>query len=480
MKNKTAESNIRAPAGAPGVDAQASSLGYVRPEDYSRPGPAAASSLVMASAEASLASAVEGNPGMAGHEVGDAPDARKVNILLVDDQPSNLLALEAILGDLGQNLVKARSGMEALRCLLDKDFALILLDVHMPGMDGFETAALIRQREKSKCTPIIFLTAYETNELQVFKGYSAGAVDYICKPFVPTVLRSKVAVFVDIFRMTEQVKQQAELLLQLEHREHQRQLAEAKERWEAERLHEEIRIARQIQQKLFPAAPLPLAGFDISGASYPAEATGGDYFDYIPMPDGSLGVVIGDVAGHGFGPALLMAEARAYLRAFLLTHTDVGQIVTLMNQALASDVPVDRFATLMLARLDTRDRSFTYASAGHYPGYLLDGAGAVKARLSSTGIPLAVSADTNYGGAPPIVLEPGEIVLMLTDGIVEAHSADAELYGVNRALNTVGKNRTRPAREIIDTLYKAVREFCGAQVQLDDMTAIVIKVQSPS
>src|SRR5205085_5069721 len=151
-----------------------------------------------------------------------------------------------------------------------------------------------------------------------FRGYSLGAVDFLSKPVDARVLGSKVAVFVAMFRQTEEIKQQAELLRQLEQREHERQLAEVKERLEAERLREEMRIAREIQQKLFPVAPLPLHGFDISGASHPAEATGGDYFDYVPMRDGSLGIVIGDVSGHGYGPALLMAQTRAYFRAFLL------------------------------------------------------------------------------------------------------------------------------------------------------------------
>src|SRR5262245_42139226 len=109
----------------------------------------------------------------------------KVNILLVDDQPNNLLALEALLEGLGQNLVSARSGEEALRRLLEDDFALILLDVQMPGLDGFATASLIRERDRSRHTPIIFLTAYERSEVQLFQGYSLGAVDYLCKPIVP-------------------------------------------------------------------------------------------------------------------------------------------------------------------------------------------------------------------------------------------------------------------------------------------------------
>src|SRR5262245_2732719 len=139
---------------------------------------------------------------------GDMETGAKVNILLVDDQPSNLLALEAVLEDLGQNLVKARSGEEALRRLLEANFALILLDVQMPGIDGFETAALVRDREQSRHTPIIFLTAYERSDPQLFKGYSVGAVDYLCKPINPDVLRSKVRVFIDLFLKTEEVKRQ--------------------------------------------------------------------------------------------------------------------------------------------------------------------------------------------------------------------------------------------------------------------------------
>jgi serine phosphatase RsbU (regulator of sigma subunit) len=409
---------------------------------------------------------------------GRTPDTeldRGVNILLVDDQPANLLALEAVLEGQGRTLVRAQSGREALRCLLHGDFAVVLMDVKMPEMDGFETAALIHQREKSRHTPIIFLTAFETTDVEMAKGYSLGAVDYLPKPLVPERLRAKVAAFVEIFRKSEQLKRQAEVLRQMERRDHERQLAEAKQRWEADRQREEMRIARQIQQKLFPAAPLPLAGFDISGASYPAEATGGDYFDYIPLSDGALGVVIGDVAGHGFGPALLMAELRAYLRAFLLTRTDIGEIVGLLNRALAGDAP-DHFTTLLLARLDPHSRSFAYVSAGHPAGYILRPDGTVKTALPSTDMPLGILADVCFTAAPAVTLEPGEGVLLLTDGIMEAHTLDETLFGTQRTLEVVQANWDRPARQIIDNLYGEVRSFCGVTTQLDDMTAIVIKV----
>src|SRR3954467_14522848 len=128
----------------------------------------------------------------------------KVNVLLVDDRPDKLLALEAVLEDLGQVIVRAYSGREALRQVLATDFAVILLDVNMPGMDGFETASLIRQRKSSEHVPIIFITAMG-DEMHMARGYSLGAVDYILTPVVPEVLRSKVAVFVDLFRKNQQV-----------------------------------------------------------------------------------------------------------------------------------------------------------------------------------------------------------------------------------------------------------------------------------
>ena len=143
-------------------------------------------------------------------ELGDAMlSEQSINILLVDDRPENLLALEALLQPLGYHLIKARSGQEALRCVLQYDFAVILLDVQMPTMDGFETAELIRGRERSHTTPIIFLTAVSTSELHIARGYLAGAVDYLLKPFLPEILLAKVAIFVDLYAKNAEVQQQA-------------------------------------------------------------------------------------------------------------------------------------------------------------------------------------------------------------------------------------------------------------------------------
>ena len=138
--------------------------------------------------------------------------AEKASILLVDDRPENLVALEAILGSLNQKLVPVRSGDAALKALLSDEFAVILLDVVMPGMDGFETAAHIKRRPRTRDVPIIFLTALNSEPDYAFRSYSAGAVDYIAKPFDPWVLRAKVSVFVDLYMKNRQLSEQAALL----------------------------------------------------------------------------------------------------------------------------------------------------------------------------------------------------------------------------------------------------------------------------
>jgi len=137
---------------------------------------------------------------------------RSANILMVDDRPENLLALEAILQGLGYELIKASSGEEALKCLLTNDVAVILLDVQMPGMDGFETAAHVKRREKTRDIPILFLTAIDGEAHQAFRGYAAGAVDFLAKPFDPWLLKAKVGVFVELFDKRSELAAQADEL----------------------------------------------------------------------------------------------------------------------------------------------------------------------------------------------------------------------------------------------------------------------------
>jgi serine phosphatase RsbU (regulator of sigma subunit) len=236
----------------------------------------------------------------------------------------------------------------------------------------------------------------------------------------------------------------------------------------------ELSLARAIQQRRLPKAAPVLAGFDIGCASRPAQETGGDSLDFIPLPDGSLGIAVGDASGHGIGAALLMAETRAYLRALARTDTNIGNVLGLVNRHVAEDIG-DDFVTLVFARLDPRTRSLVYSSAGHWPGYVLDGRGEVKRALHSTGLPLGLDPTATFPEGAALTLEPGDLVLLLSDGIVEARSSDGPLFGMDRVLECVRVHRGATSGEIVAALFDEVRAF-SHDLQFDDMTAVVIRV----
>lgn len=239
---------------------------------------------------------------------------------------------------------------------------------------------------------------------------------------------------------------------------------------------EQFRVAREIQQRLFPKHAPQFAGLDIAGASFPAEATGGDYFDYLPMVNGRVGLVVGDVTGHGIGPALLMAETRAYLRVLAGRREDPGEILSRANAVLAGDIGDEHFITLFFARLDPATRALSYASAGHPPAFVLDAAGAVKSKLKRTGIPLGMKEDFEFPSAAEITLSPGDIFLLLTDGLDEATSPDGSTFGTERIFDIARAHRNEPAQSIVTKLYEGVRAFANHAPQVDDITAIVVKV----
>ncbi|MGZ5545072.1 MAG: SpoIIE family protein phosphatase, partial [Limisphaerales bacterium] len=173
---------------------------------------------------------------------------------------------------------------------------------------------------------------------------------------------------------------------------------------------EQFRVAHEIQQHLFPKTSPQFESFDIAGASYPADATGGDYFDYLPMLNDCVGVVIGDVTGHGIGPALLMAETRAYLRILARNREDPAEILYRTNLVLAEDVGAERYVTLTLMRLNPTAKKICYANAGHIPGYILGKDGQTKQILKRTGPPLGLRADGQYAASAEITLEEGDLI----------------------------------------------------------------------
>ncbi len=238
----------------------------------------------------------------------------------------------------------------------------------------------------------------------------------------------------------------------------------------------QLATAQKIQERLLPQDAPRLPGFDVAGLLCPAEFAAGDYFDYLRMRDGTLGLAIGDVSGHGFAPSLIMACTHVLLRSLAEARSDLGEILTLANSVLIRETDEYRFVTLMFACLDPRSRSLAYVNAGHPTGYVLDASGNIRARMNSTHLPLGILPGVNYSATGPIALEPGDTVLLLTDGFAESRSSDGTVFGTERVLEFVRANLHTGARQIADALCQAVREFSQRKTLRDDMTVIVVKV----
>ena len=191
---------------------------------------------------------------------------------------------------------------------------------------------------------------------------------------------------------------------------------------------------------------------------------------------GSLAVVVGDVSGHGLGPAIIVAETRAHLRCLAEFGSDLREIMDSANRALYADLEDNRYVALLLCRIDAASRTLSYANAGHVPGYLLDRNGATKLVLEATGLPLGIFDTATYDCGPSIALEPGDIAVLLTDGITEAEDPGGDFFGAERALRIVRDHRDEPARRIVQHLYRATRDFAQSPTQADDVTALVVKV----
>jgi serine phosphatase RsbU (regulator of sigma subunit) len=326
-------------------------------------------------------------------------------------------------------------------------FDVILLDLALPDSFGLDT--FLATYSRAVDVPIVVLTGDENESLGV-QAVQAGAEDYLVKGQVDDRL------------LVRSVRYAVE--------RSRRHLAER----ELKNTSEEFVVAQQVQKHLFPNAPPEFEGFDIDGAVLPASATAGDYFDYIPVDKNRLAVVLGDVSGHGMGPALLMAETRACLRTLIESYDDPGEILTHANRVLSNESDETRFVTLAMAILNKRSKTLTYASAGQR-GYLLRESGEATV-LDSTSLPLGVRKDLAVPVASSLPLKQDEIMVFFTDGVAEAESPGMGRFTAERALDVIQALRDRPAAGIVKGLFEIVDDFCLKAPRADDMTIVLAKV----
>lgn len=236
----------------------------------------------------------------------------------------------------------------------------------------------------------------------------------------------------------------------------------------------ELDIARDIQLGLLPTQAPDLESFDIAAMSRPATQAGGDYYDWQPLPDGRLIVAIADVTGHGIGPALVMAVCRAYARATAPGADNAADLLNRLNRLIVDDVKGARFITMAVALLSP-DGEVEMLSAGHGPTFLYRGATRAVENFGGDGLPLGVLDEEEYQPVARLRLEPGDTLVLLTDGFMERAGRDGSMYGSERLERLISRHGAEPAAALIEALDRSNAEFADGAPQGDDMTAVVIR-----
>jgi serine phosphatase RsbU (regulator of sigma subunit) len=243
-----------------------------------------------------------------------------------------------------------------------------------------------------------------------------------------------------------------------------------------EKIEHDLDIARRIQQGLLPTTKPDLPNYDIAGWSRAADKTGGDYYDWQSLPDGRLLISLADVSGHGIGPALVAAVCRAYARASIVADDrDLAKIIDRLNALLVDDMPEGRFVTFAGVLLDPQRHRTQMISAGHGPLFRCIAAGGKLIESDADGLPLGLVSDSKYGPASEFALEPGDSILLVTDGLFEWTNAAGESFGLDRLRAAILHSAAAAADETIQALYERARQFAGDNAQPDDVTILVVR-----
>jgi sigma-B regulation protein RsbU (phosphoserine phosphatase) len=375
---------------------------------------------------------------------------RRANILLVDDNPANLRLLSQILGERGHHVRAVTSGQRALESVRIDPPDIVLLDIRMPGMDGYEVCALLKADPASARVPVLFISALDEIQDKV-KAFSAGGLDYVTKPF-----------------QLEEVVARVETHLAL--RALQRDLEEANRRME-----QELVLAAQVQASFMPGKLPDLPGWELAVSLLPAKLISGDFYDAIPLPGGELAVLIADVVDKGVGAALYMAMSIALLRAALAEFpTEPARVCEAVSRQLHGYATGNQFVTVFLGILNPRSGRLAYSNAGHNPPILL-GASQPDGllQLKKTGLALGVLEDSTWESGC-VQMEQGDALVLYSDGITEAENGRQEFYRLHRLLAAARENAGRSAAALRDAILDGVQQFMGGAEQSDDIALLVL------
>jgi len=378
------------------------------------------------------------------------PTNKAEHILLVDDNPNNLRLLSQILSERGYSPRAVTSGARALASVEMTPPDLILLDIRMPGMDGYEVCRLLKTNPKTAGIPVLFISALDDIQDKM-KAFAAGGVDYITKPF-----------------QLEEVIARVETHLALQRLQHN--LEEANRR-----MQRQLALAAQVQSSFLPKDIPHLDGWELAVSLLPAQLTSGDFFDMLRLPGNTLGVLIADVVDKGVGAALFMAMSCALLRTYALEHpVHPAQVFQAVNQRLLEYTAAHQFVTVFYGVLQPESGLFTYSNAGHNPPLLVnpDRPGLTD-QLTHSGPPLGVIEDQEWG-EKTVQLDPGDTLLLYTDGITESESPTHDFYGLERLVQVVQAQAGVSADTARQAVLDSVAHFTQGAPLSDDIALIVL------
>ena len=373
---------------------------------------------------------------------------QRPEILIVDDVPENIDMLGEVLKPYFRRKA-ALSGEKALRIAAsDRPPDLILLDVMMPEMDGYEVCRRLKADERTRDIPIIFVTA-KVEVQDETEGFGAGAVDYITKPIIPAIVLARVRAHLELKEARETI-----------------------ERQNAAMLHD-LAMARRVQLGLVPTEDLSVQGLDFAFLYEPATQVGGDVLDIVQTEDGWTVILVADVMGHGVQAALVMTAVKSALLSALRTSRDPARILGRMNRHLG-DLFAEHFVTAVCCVIDAAGGAVEFALAGH-AGPLRHRAGESSVLEPGEGsLPLGLDPDEAYEGVQ-LGLAQGDVLLFCTDGIVEAADRQGEQFGLQRMRDLLTAHADRPAQEVLHALAGALSDHCGPGEMDDDLTVLVVK-----
>ena len=391
-------------------------------------------------------------------------------ILVVDDDADILDLLEMSITSDGFNVITAANGPNALSKAKANAPDLILLDLMMPDMDGIEVINRLKADSGTRTIPVIMLTA-RTQTSEKIQGLSEGADDYITKPFDLKELTARIEAVLGRTRPIKYINP----------------LIGAMGDWFSEagveQLAGHLQTAAIIQQKLLPQASPDLPGFDIAGLLRSSTSISGDFYDFIPLGDGQLGIAIADVRGKGIPAALLMVMIRTALRLVCREESSPASVLKRINDLLYVDTDPDLFATMVYGVLDAESLTFTYSNAGHcYPLHLKGINGNPESEIDQleVGGMILGSFDFVDFENDTTQLKPDDTILFYTDGATETtHSTDDEMfYGEERLTEVFQSNRHLSAETICQAIETDLLDFSGTNQRHDDLTIVVVKVKN--